>query len=47
MVSLWYLNVPKDILRLFDYPEDRITVIAEAAEPIYHPIPKEKAKSAP
>ncbi len=35
----------KDILRLFDYPEDRITVIAEAAEPIYHPIPKEKAKA--
>ncbi|MEE0776036.1 MAG: glycosyltransferase family 1 protein [Bacillota bacterium] len=34
-----------DILRLFDYPEDRIAVIAEAAEPIYRPIPKEKAKA--
>ncbi|MDO4541400.1 MAG: glycosyltransferase family 1 protein [Bacillota bacterium] len=35
----------EDIMALFGYPEDKIAVIYEAAEPIYKPMPKEEARS--
>lgn len=34
----------KDIIDLFNYPQEKIKVIYEAAEPIYKPMPKDKAK---
>lgn len=34
----------KDIIDLFNYPQEKIKVIYEAAEPIYKPMPKETAK---
>ncbi|MEG1496871.1 MAG: glycosyltransferase family 1 protein [Clostridiales bacterium] len=34
----------KDIMDIFDYPQDKIVVIAEAAEPIYKPMAKDMAK---
>jgi glycosyltransferase involved in cell wall biosynthesis len=37
-------HTKKDILRFFDYPEDRITVIYEAAEPLYAPTHKNTCK---
>lgn len=35
----------EDILRIFQYPEEKIQVIHEAPEPIYYPLPPEETKA--